>query len=209
MSSPRLAATPIWNTGCRFMERAGLSCSTRTSKGRSERSRPSSVAPRTSSHSSVKVVEAEMRWRITKVLTNSPTRSVRASSSRPATCVPSTTSSTPKRLTRAATSAWFSMWGVHPRSRSRARSRSRRAAGTVTNTRDPLPVATAGRAVANDSSVSCGAPASRVRQYSVCSWASDPGSWTSPSSSRCQAAKSAYWTSSGSRSQGVPSRRAA
>ncbi len=164
-------ATMTWNSGWRAGDRGVSRISTRRSKGRSWFSNAARSVFRTRARTSRKVGSPDRSVRSTRVLTKFPTRSCSASSTRPATGVPSGMSvPAPSRESSAASPACTTMNGVTPVLRASSAMRACRGESMTTGAAAPR---------------SSGAPVSAARQYADCRASTLPGSSSAPSSSRC------------------------
>ncbi len=202
-------STITWNSGCRAVERAGLTSSTTQSKGTSWFRYAASAVARVRPRTSVKLGSPVRSARNTTEFTKNPTRSSTAWSVLPATGAPNGMSvPAPSRDNSIATAAWASMCIVAPASRARAASRVLSSEGTSNSTRPPPLEGAAGRGRSAGRGISSGTPASASRQYASWSDAALPGDVPEPSTPRCQTVKSAYWTGNGSHSGVPPPRRA-
>ncbi len=182
-------ASTTWTSGCRAVDRAGASSSTRRSNGTSAWAKAARSVSRTRASSCRKPGSPLVSVRSTRVLTKQPTSCWTASSVRPATGLPSGMSSpAPRPVSSAASPAWTAMKSVAPPSRASSASRACTAGGTATATDAPRWPARAGRGRSVGRAISSGSPASASRQYA--SWVASrlPGSSASPSVSRCHSA---------------------
>ncbi|NCL75123.1 hypothetical protein AIIKEEIJ_02573 [Rhodococcus sp. YH1] len=180
---------PTWNSGCRAVERAGLSTSTSRSNGTSACANACRSVSRAAASSSSNERPPSTESRKTSVLTNMPIRFSTAASPRPAMGVPTAMSADPdRRASSVANAACIAMNTVALRARARSRNAACTSASTVNSTRSPRNDCCAGRGRSVGRSSWSGRSASAVRQWSSCRAASDSGSSSEPSSSRCHSA---------------------
>ncbi len=179
-------ASITWNNGCRANDRSGFSTSTNRSNGTSWCSNAPTSPSRTRPTNSPKVGSPDTSTRNTNVFTKNPTRSATASSSRPATGLPTTTSvPPPNRDNSTARPARTTMNNEAPHSAAIRANPAWTSAGTTKPTESPRKLATAGRRRSTGRLISSGMPASRSRQNASCRETTLPGSSSEPSNSRC------------------------
>ncbi len=199
------SANVTWKTGEWPGLRSTPTSSTRRSKGRSWWSSAASIPARVRRSAPRTVGASARRARRARTFTKKPISGSCSTRLRPATGVPTTTSSCPdQRASSACHPARRVMNGVASSRRPSSRSAPVSAGGSSSGTDAPRASATAGRGRSVGSSSSGGAPASASRHHSICR------SRTSPRSrSRCHAAKSAYCVGSSGSGEGSPAEKAA
>ncbi len=165
MSWALCSENATWKSGEWLKLRSGRSSATSLSKGTSWCSYAPSVTSRTRPTSARKLGSPDRSVRSTSVLTKKPISSSTSPRPRPATGLPTTTSSLP--LYRDS-SVWkapsATMYSVTPSCRPSARSLSSTSAGSWTCSLAPRKLCTAGRGWSVGSSSSSGAPRSFSRQ---------------------------------------------